>query len=50
MGEGSSHADQGAPVGGVLSSSSALPSGCGGGSAKNKVVRILADASRAILP
>jgi hypothetical protein len=49
VGEGSSRADRGAPVGGVSGSLSALDS-CGGSSAKNKVVRILADPFWAISP
>jgi hypothetical protein len=48
MGEGSLHASSGTLVGVVLGPSSVPPSGCGGGSMKNKATRILADASRVI--
>jgi hypothetical protein len=45
VGYGSSHVELEAP------SSSAAPSrGCSGGSTKNKVLRLLADAARAISP
>jgi hypothetical protein len=50
MGKGNSRAGRGASVGGVPGPSSAPPSGCGGSSTKNKVARILADASEAISP
>jgi hypothetical protein len=49
MGEGSSHAGKGTSVD-EAPSPSAPPRGCGGGSAKKKVLRILVDAPRAILP
>jgi hypothetical protein len=50
MSEGSSRAGGGTPVGGVPVLLSAPPSGCCGSSTRNKVVRILADASGVISP
>jgi hypothetical protein len=50
MGKGSSCVSGGTSVGVVPSLSCAPPSGCGRSSAKNKLMRILADASREILP
>jgi hypothetical protein len=50
MGEGSSSACKGTSIGGLPAPSFAPPSGCGGGSVRNKAAWILADASSTILP
>jgi hypothetical protein len=50
QGEGGLCVNQKILVDGALGSSSTPPRGCGGGSAKNKAARILADASRMISP
>jgi hypothetical protein len=48
--EGNSCIDQKPPMHGAPGSSFVLPRGCGGGSVKNKVARIIANASGAISP
>jgi hypothetical protein len=50
MGEGTSHAARGASIDEALGSSSTPQKGCGGGSTKNNVARILLDAVEAIPP